>query len=146
MNDERIFPKRPIAAVSAFVFNNSNEILIVRRAKDPGRGLWSIPGGAVETGETLIDALQREIHEECGITIKIEKFYGAHDRILRDRSGKLNFHYIILNYICRTKNKIVKPGSDVDDYFWLKPSDLKRFKYTIGLENHLIDLFKLKID
>ena len=61
----RAYPERPFVAVSAAIFNNSNEILIIKRAKEPGKGLWSIPGGIVKTGETLVEALQREISEEC---------------------------------------------------------------------------------
>ncbi|MCH8125268.1 NUDIX hydrolase [candidate division KSB1 bacterium] len=137
----RAYPERPFVAVSAAIFNNSNEILIIKRAKEPGKGLWSIPGGIVKTGETLVEALQREISEECGIRVENHKFNAVYDRILYDKSGKVNYHYIIINYICNTKSNKIVPASDADDYSWLKSDELDRFKYTNGLKQYLKNLF-----
>ena len=137
----RAYPERPFVAVSAAIFNNSNEILIIKRAKEPGKGLWSIPGGIVKTGETLVEALQREISEECGIRVENHQFNAVYDRILYDKSGKVNYHYIIINDICNTKSNKIVPASDADDYSWLKSDELDRFKYTNGLKQYLKNLF-----
>ena len=142
MDHTRVYPNRPFVAVSAAIFNNSNKILIIKRSKEPGKGMWSIPGGIVEVGESLVEALQREISEECGICVEDHQFNAVYDRILYDKSGKVNYHYIIINYICNTKSNQIIPGTDAEDYSWLRSDELNRFKYTIGLKQFLKDLFK----
>ncbi len=142
MDQTRAYPNRPFVAVSAAIFNNSNKILIIKRSKEPGKGLWSIPGGIVKVGETLVEALHREISEECGIRVEDHQFNAVYDRILYDKSGKVNYHYVIINYICNTKSNKIVPDSDADDYSWLRSDELNRFKYTIGLKQFLKDLFK----
>ncbi|MEE9169192.1 MAG: NUDIX hydrolase [bacterium] len=145
MSSSRIYPDRPILAVSAVVQNQDKEILIVRRAVEPGIGLWSLPGGVVKLGESVEQALRREIREECGIEVKIGELLGVFDRIFRDKAGKVKYHYIILDYRCYSENKDVRPGSDADDYHWLNESDLERFDYTPGVKELLKDFFKGEI-
>ena len=82
-NDPRIYPASPISGVGAVVYN-SRKILLVKRAKEPNKGLWSIPGGGIELGETIFEAAKRETREECSIEIEIERVLDAADNIVRD--------------------------------------------------------------
>ena len=142
MTSSRKYPERPILAVGAVIVSRDREILIVRRAAEPAKGLWSLPGGAVKLGETLEPALRREVNEECGIEVEIGELLGAFDRIFRDEEGKVEYHYVILDYLCRTESKGVKPGSDADDYYWLRENDVDRFSYTTGVKELLMDLIE----
>lgn len=141
MPSSRIYPSRPIVAVSAMIKNEKNEILVVRRAKPPGKGLWSLPGGAVELGEKVTDALKREIWEECNISIKIEKLLGAFDRIFRDDKQQVQFHYVVLNYLCHTSDELVQPGSDVDRFAWIDQKTESQYSFTEGVKNLLCKQF-----
>ena len=142
MLNYREYPDRPIVAVSGVVTNNKGEILIVRRAKSPGKGLWSLPGGAVKLGEKLINALKRELKEECNISIEIKKFLGAFDRIFLDKNEIVRYHYIIIDYLCQTNDKHIQPGSDVDNFAWISLNNINQYTYTAGVKDFLTDGLK----
>ena len=142
MSNPRKYPARPIVAVSAVILNQNNKFLIVRRAKSPGKGLWSLPGGAVKLGEKIEDALGREIKEECGISINIKKLIGAFDRIFFDEKKDVKYHYVILDYLCSTKSTKIFPASDVDDFSWITIDEVNNFKFTTGVREFLIEGFE----
>ena len=99
MSAGRQYPARPIPCVGGLAFRDS-AVLLVQRAKDPGRGMWSIPGGAVKTGETLVQALQREMMEEVGLEVEVGPLVEVIDRIVPDDDGRILYHYIIMDYLC----------------------------------------------
>ena len=142
MTDSRIYPKRPIVAASAVILNSEKKILIVRRAKSPGKGLWSLPGGAVKLGEKLEEALRREIQEECGISIEIKKLIGAFDRIFFDGQNKVKYHYVILDYLCFTDADKIIPTSDVDDYAWITLKEIGNYEFTTGVKDFLMEVLE----
>lgn len=143
MNDQRQYPGHPILAVSALIHNPEFQILIVRRAKKPGRGLWSLPGGAVRLGESVKDALAREVMEECSVDIILEELLDVHDHIIRDDNQKIKHHFLIVNYRCKLpKNAHLVPATDVDQLCWLSPSKLDQFNYTAGVKPVLRKYFK----
>ena len=90
------YPDKPRVAVGAVVFNKQR-VLLVRRGQPPSQGLWAIPGGSVEIGETLQEAAEREILEETGITIRAAEPVYTFDAIERDATGKVRFHYVIID-------------------------------------------------
>ncbi len=143
MSQSRTYPNRPIIAVSTLIKNPGKEILIVRRAGAPGKGLWSLPGGAIELGEKLEDALKRGIWEECHITTKIEKLTGAFNRIFRDEKQRVKYHYVVLNYLCHTTDKSVQPAGDVDKYAWIKQKTGSQYRYTEGVEELILEYLSL---
>ena len=139
----REYPNQPVVAVSGIIQDGRGRILIVRRAKEPGRGKWSLPGGAVRLGETLKDALHREIREECGIRVEVKYLYGAFDRIFRDGDGRVRYHYVILNYLCQTEGETPHPGSDTDAYRWIASrAELGDFAFTEGVRELLDSVFR----
>src|SRR5579862_1497499 len=98
MSDRR-YPERPILAVGALIFQD-NRILLVERGQEPLRGYWSLPGGAVESGELLETALLREVLEETGLIVRCDGLHEIFERITPDGDGRAEFHYVIVDYLC----------------------------------------------
>lgn len=111
---KREYPDQPIIGVGGIIFRG-REVLLVRRAKSPGRGQWSLPGGAVELGETLHEALEREVWEETSIHVKIEGFVRLLDRILYDDRNRVRFHYVIADYWGRFLSGSLRADSDISE-------------------------------
>ena len=110
----REYPARPILAVGGLIFKGE-KALLVKRAKEPGRGQWSIPGGAMRVGETLSQALAREMLEETNLAVEKGPLVIAAERIIRDGEGKTRYHYVILDFLCIAPRAEPRPGSDVSE-------------------------------
>jgi 8-oxo-dGTP diphosphatase len=110
----REYPEAPIVGVGGIVFQD-DLVLLAKRAQDPGKGVWTLPGGVVELGETLEDAVKREILEEASLTIQIGGLARLLDRIVLDDAGRVRYHYIIADYWARRVSGELRPGSDVSD-------------------------------
>ncbi len=110
---KRIFPERPIVAVGALILKN-NKILLVKRKNQPDKGKWSIPGGAVRVGESLKEAITREIKEECGIDIGEGKIAAIIDKIYFTAKGKVIFHYSIVDFLFNDFSGKPYAGSDAE--------------------------------
>jgi 8-oxo-dGTP diphosphatase len=128
-----MFSNRPIPAASAVVINAANEVLLVQRGSAPYEGFWSLPGGAVEWGETLEEAATREVHEECGIDIQIKQLNTAMSRIVRDDAG-IQYHYVIVNFIASCAQETIHAGSDAKDARWVPVNQLSQYRLTEGIK------------
>jgi ADP-ribose pyrophosphatase YjhB (NUDIX family) len=113
----REFPKQPVLAVGAIVFRG-DEVLLVQRAKEPGYGLWSAPGGAVRLGEQLEDAVCREVQEETGLRVRPICPIKVVERIYPEE-GRIRFHYIIIDYVCSSEGGNLRAGSDARAARWV---------------------------
>ncbi|MBW1799150.1 MAG: NUDIX hydrolase [Deltaproteobacteria bacterium] len=111
---KREYPEAPIAGVGGVIFQN-DAVLLVKRDKEPGKGQWSLPGGAVELGEPLIDALKRELHEEVSIKVRIGGLVRVLDRIVHDQDLRIRFHYVIVDYWGVLLSGPPRAGSDISD-------------------------------
>ena len=131
MTDDRRYPKRPLLAVGALIFDRGR-ILMAQRGKEPLKGWWSLPGGALETGETLEAALRREVREETGLEIEPLGVFEIFERIMRDASGAAEYHYVLMDYICRVTGGKLCAGDDVCRVEWVKPEGLKMLQITEG--------------
>ncbi len=123
MMNERRYPRFPIPGVGAIVVG-SKGVLLVRRDKDPGKGLWSIPGGGVETGETQEDSVIREVAEETGVQCEIVDFVSTLDLITPDESGRIEFHYLLNHYLARAMTETTKPETPEAEVGWFHPDNL----------------------
>ena len=123
MDIKHLTPKNPILAVGALVFH-SDRVLLVRRNNPPNQGLWSIPGGKVELGESLQAAAEREIWEETRIEIRAKTPIFCFDTIERDAEGNVRFHYVIIDLIAEYVSGEAAPGDDANDAMWFSKTDL----------------------
>lgn len=127
----RRYPDRPIIAVGAIVLKDGR-VLLARRAKEPSYGLWSVPGGAVRVGEGLRVATQREIREECGIEVDLTDVIEVVERIVRDESGRIQYHYVIVDYLAQWVNGSLAPSAEVLEARWVPPGDFPQYQMTVG--------------
>jgi len=128
----RTYPTRPYLAVSAAVFRD-RRVLIVRRAQPPGRGLYTLPGGAVEVGETLEQATIREVREETGLDIEPLALAGYRQMIARDAAGQVERHFVILPFAARWLAGEVALNEELAEARWLLPAELSELETTDGL-------------
>ena len=107
-------------------------ILLVERGKHPLKGYWSIPGGLVETGETLDQAVRREVLEETGLRVKPVEMFGIFERVMRDARGRAEYHYLLLDYVCTVTGGKLRAGDDVARVEWVTRKHLGDYKMTEG--------------
>jgi 8-oxo-dGTP diphosphatase len=128
---ERRYPNRPLVGVGAIIFRR-HRILMAQRGKEPLKGWWSLPGGALELGESLTDAVCREVLEETGLEVEAVKLFEVFERIIRDADGAPEYHYILIDYICRVTGGTLFPGDDVCAVDWVRRADLPSLQITEG--------------
>lgn len=126
---KRDYPDRPIVGVGAVVVHEGRA-LVVRRAKEPLKGEWSIPGGAVELGETLREAAAREALEETGLIVEAGEVLEVFDSILRDPAGHTQYHYVLVDFRCRPLGGELRAASDVSDARWITEDELPPLHLT----------------
>lgn len=120
---KRDYPDRPIVGVGAVIVQDER-VLVVRRNTEPLKGEWSIPGGVVELGETLRDAAAREALEETGLRVEAGDVIEVFDGIYKDASGKTQYHYVLIDFICRVVGGELHAGSDAAEVRWLREEEL----------------------
>jgi 8-oxo-dGTP diphosphatase len=128
----RTYPTRPYLAVSAAIFRDGR-VLIVRRGRPPAHGLYTLPGGVVELGETLEDAVIREVREETGLAIAPLALVGFREAIARDAAGRVERHFVILPFAARWIGGEVALNEEIAEADWRKPAALAGLKTTDGL-------------
>jgi 8-oxo-dGTP diphosphatase len=127
----RRYPPRPILGVGAIILNR-NRVLLVERARPPLKGYWSLPGGVLETGERLEQGVRREVREETGLVVKPLCVIEIFERILRDAGGVAEYHYVLIDYLCRVTGGVLKAADDVSRAEWVPWQALSRYKITKG--------------
>jgi ADP-ribose pyrophosphatase YjhB (NUDIX family) len=131
-DNARIYPTRPYLAVSAAIFRDGR-VLIVRRARPPAHGLYTLPGGGVELGETLEQAVIREVHEETALDIAPVDLVGYRQAIARDGAGRVERHFVILPFAARFIGGEISLNEELAEAHWLVPADISSLKTTEGL-------------
>ncbi|MGE5114667.1 MAG: NUDIX hydrolase [Acidobacteriaceae bacterium] len=132
---KRDYPDRPIVGVGAVVVNGGRA-LVVRRATEPLKGEWSIPGGMLELGEKLREGIAREVREETGLEVEVGEVLDVFDSIFPDSEGRMQYHYVLIDFLCRPVTGELCASSDVSDARWVtgeKAGELHMKAATVGV-------------
>jgi ADP-ribose pyrophosphatase YjhB (NUDIX family) len=132
VSDDRSYPTRPYLAVSAAILRDG-KVLVVRRARKPALNLYTLPGGGVEAGETLIEAVAREVREETGMAIEPVALAGFREAIVRDADSRVERHFIILCFASRWRAGEPVLNEELSEAHWLDPAELAGLPTTPGL-------------
>ena len=130
---KRLYPENPIVGIGAVIVKG-NKVLLIKRAGDPGRGLWSIPGGLVELGEKIKDAVRREVKEETGLDVRVGEIADVTEIITRDEEGKVKYHFVIVDFFAEVLRGELKPSSDALEAKWVEFNDLRKYRLTETVE------------
>lgn len=130
-NRSRRYPKHPLLGVGALIFRRGT-ILLVERGRSPLKGYWSLPGGLVEPGERLEAAVERELLEETGLRVKCVRQFEVFERIMRDARGRAEYHYVLVDYLCKVVGGELLAGDDVAVARWTPLAALASLKMTEG--------------
>jgi 8-oxo-dGTP diphosphatase len=145
MTSDRRYPPRPVVGVGMVIVVSDRDraaigyradvpspagVVLVKRKYEPLAGEWSLPGGVQEIGETLEEAAAREALEETGLAIDVGPIVEVFDRIVRDRDGRIEYHYVLIDYFCRPRGGRLQPGSDVSETIIADPAALEPYALT----------------
>jgi 8-oxo-dGTP diphosphatase len=128
---KRDYPERPIIAVGAVIVE-SDRFVLVQRGTEPHKGEWTIPGGMLECGESLRQAVIREAKEETSLSVEPIALVEVFERIIRNPEGQIQFHYVIMDYLCKAIGGTLQAAQDAADARWLSESDLNGLQVTEG--------------
>jgi ADP-ribose pyrophosphatase YjhB (NUDIX family) len=128
----REYPQAPILGVAAVVLRD-NDVLLIRRGREPLLGEWSLPGGALELGETMAEGVAREILEETGIRVRPVEIVATLDRIVRDDQQRVRFHYVLVEWLCFTEGqqKALVCGDDAAEARWVSGEEISSPDYDL---------------
>jgi mutator protein MutT len=139
-HENRQYPRAPLIGVGAVAIKDG-KILLIRRAFEPGKGKWSIPGGLVEIGETLSNACVREMEEETGIKIQVLELINGFDMIVPDESGKIKYHYVLIDFLARPVGGTEKSSIEVLEMKWVTYEETRKMDMTNSARKALQELF-----
>jgi len=131
VSDDRRYPRWPLVGVGALIFERGR-ILMARRGKEPLKGWWTLPGGALETGELLDSAVRREVLEETGLVVEPVQVFEIFERIMPDAEGRTEYHYVLIDHECRVTGGELQAGDDVAEVAWMRLEELKGLQITEG--------------
>ena len=134
---QREFPEAPLVGVGAIIIEDSR-VLLVKRLHPPLQAQWSIPGGVLEVGERVREAAIREAREETGLTVDPGELLGVYDRILRNPEKRVQYHYVLIDFLCRRVAGDLAAASDASDVRWFPRDELA----ALGLAEDTLDVIR----
>ena len=142
MTTRREYPNQPIVGVGGVIISN-HRALLIRRGGPPLEGHWSIPGGLLEVGETLLEGVKRELREETGIEVRPLDLIEVFERIDLDGSGRARYHYVVLDYLCEAISGQARAGSDVTHVAWAGAEELAQYSLSSTATRVILKAFEL---
>ena len=133
----REFPELPLVGVGAIIIEG-NRVVLVKRAHPPIQGHWSIPGGVLEVGEMVREAAVREAREETGLIVEPGELLGVYDRILRDSEQRVQYHYVLIDFLCHAVGGELLAASDATEARWFTREELP----ALNLAEDTLDVVK----
>ena len=131
MSSSRRYPERPILGVGAII-EDGGSVLLVERGQEPLKGVWSLPGGCVEVGEPLKEAIRREVREETGLEVDPVSVAEVFERIMPDADGRTEYHYVLIDYFCKVTGGELRAASDASRAVWVPREELAAYRITEG--------------
>jgi 8-oxo-dGTP diphosphatase len=128
---KREYPESPLVGVGAVIVEHHHDdhrVLLIRRGRPPLLGEWSLPGGVLECGETLREAVAREAREETGLLVEPGEMLGVYERVIRDDQRRVRYHYVLIDFLCRAVGGDLKAGSDAADVRWFTRDEVPALK------------------
>ncbi len=122
----REYPEHPVVGVGAVIVRDG-KALIVKRAHEPRKGEWSLPGGMLDLGESLTDAVRREVREETGLDVELGPIIETFDRVHRDAEGRIRYHFVIVDYVCWPIAGDAVAGSDAEAVAWVTADEVDAY-------------------
>ena len=141
MSAKREYPGSPLVGVGAIIIEG-DRVALVKRGHAPLQGRWSIPGGVLEIGETLRKAAIREAREETGLTIEPGELLGVFERVLPDEYGRMKYHYVLIDFLCRRVSGELTAGDDAEDVRWFRRDQLARLELARETEEVILKGFE----
>jgi ADP-ribose pyrophosphatase YjhB (NUDIX family) len=133
----REYPERPMVGVGGVVVQDGR-VLVIRRAHAPLAGEWSIPGGLLELGEKLREGCAREVLEETGLTVEVGEALEVFDSIFPDAEGRTQYHYVLIDFLCRPIGGTLRAADDAADVRWCTSEELD----TLGMKSVTVDVLR----
>jgi ADP-ribose pyrophosphatase YjhB (NUDIX family) len=130
-----------VVGVGALIIDG-DRILLVERGREPLKGFWSLPGGALETGETLHEGIRREVLEETGLQVIPVEMFEIFERIIRDDDGRPEYHYVLMDYVCEVAGGALQAGDDVSKVEWFEKEALHDLRLTEGTLGVILKAFE----
>jgi len=130
------YPKAPAVGIGGIVLKDES-ILLVKRGNPPNQGCWGVPGGCLELGETLREGVAREVREECGIEIEVGELFDVFETFQKDEEGRLEFHYVLLDFIARHISGDPVPGGDALECRFIPLANVREYDLTPGVRELL---------
>jgi 8-oxo-dGTP diphosphatase len=142
----REYPTRPLVGTGALILQEGN-LLLIRRGAEPGLGRWSVPGGLVELGESVKDAMMREVREEVGLDVEASRLMDVFDSIMLDRNGRVQFHFVVVDFLARIVGGNLRPASDILESRWVPLGEVEKYDLTDSFraffEKHSKELMRI---
>ena len=145
MRENREYPDRPIVGVGGVTIREGL-VLLMRRAYQPLQGEWSIPGGGLDVGETIAEGVRREVEEETGIQVRVLDHIETFERIVRDDFGHVQYHYVILDYLCEVAGGELCAGGDATDVAWVAEDELPKYSLRETATRVILKAFAMAKD
>lgn len=134
----REYPDRPVVGIGGVIWRG-DRVLLIRRGKPPRIGQWSLPGGGQNLGETLVEALTREVREETGLEIDEVELLAVVDLVDRDQAGRIRYHYTLVDFMAEARHGTPVPGDDASDAAWFTPAEAAE----LGLWSETVRIIEL---
>lgn len=131
MGHSREYPENPIIGIGALIIQDGC-VVLVERGREPLKGYWSLPGGALEVGETIEEGLRREVLEETGLQVRSTGLVEVFERIMREPDGRVRYHYVLLDYLCRAAGGVLCAADDCARAEWVARENLNKYRLTEG--------------
>jgi 8-oxo-dGTP diphosphatase len=138
---QREYPETPLVGVGAIIIADER-VALVKRGHAPLQGKWSIPGGLLEVGETLRKAAVREAQEETGLTVQPGELLGVFERVLPDEQGRMKYHYVLIDFLCRPIAGELAAGDDAEEVRWFRRDELAPLQLARETEEVILKGFK----